>query len=40
MHNLLDEMSFKFLDTYSKNNKIEGADDVPDGMIEIGQVNS
>jgi hypothetical protein len=32
-------MSFEFLDTYSKNNKIKGADELPDGMIEIGQAN-
>ena len=40
IYNILDTMSFQFLDTFSKNNKIKGLDDLPDGMVEIGKANS
>lgn len=40
MYNLLDQMSFEFLDTYSKNNEIKGLEGLPDGMIEVGKANS
>ena len=35
----LDEMSLEFLDTFSKNNEINGLDEIPDGMIEIYKAN-
>lgn len=39
VYDILDEMSFEFLDTFSKNNEIKGLDLLPDGMIEIGKAN-
>lgn len=39
IYDLLDSMSSEFLDTYSKNNEIKGADQLPDGMLEIGRAN-
>lgn len=36
----LDEMSFQFLDTYSKNNEIKGLDGLPDGMIEVSKAST
>lgn len=39
IYDLLDEMSFEYLDTYSKNNMMKGLEDLPDGMLEIGKAN-
>lgn len=32
-------MSLEFLDTYSKNNEINGLKNIPDGMIEVSKAN-